>query len=1043
MKRLALASLAVAVAASWLLIAEEPKTDAKKIDLNGHSFTLPPGFEIELIAGPPLVDRPISAAFDDRGRLYVTESLGVGTREKTKDQLVKKPYRIVRLEDTKGNGHFDKRTIFVEKIMFPEGALWYDGSLYVCAPPSIWKLTDTTGNGVADQQVEWFQGKTLNGCANDLHGPYLGPDGWIYWCKGAFERQTYERPGKPPFVTRAAHIFRSRPDGSGLEPVMTGGMDNPVGLAFTPTGDRIFSTTFLQHPAAGKRDGMIHAIYGGIYGKDHDVIYDRDHKWTSPALMPVLTHLGPAAPCGMTRYESSVFGSDYRDSLFTCQFNLQKVSRHVLKPDGASFKTEDSDFVVSSNHDFHPTDVLEDADGSLLVVDTGGWYKLCCPSSQLEKTEVLGGIYRIRRKDAPAVDDPRGLKLAWEKLSAKELAGLLGDVRPTVQHRAMQTLAKNKDAVPVLVETLHSSSAEVRRNAVWTAARIDQAEARAAVRSALTDADATVRQAALHCVSLQRDREALPTLLKLLKTTSPRDQRAAAEAIGRIGDKTAVAALLDAVGMATDRVLEHSLTYALIEIDDREGTAPALTSKNPLIRRAALVALDQMDGSKLDVATVTPDLTSTTPALKETATWIVGRHPEWAGELVGSFHVRLGAKDMKDADRDELVRQLARFARAKPIQELLAERLRGPSVSTDGRRLAMQAMAQAGLKETPAAWLDGLAALLAVDDEAVIPEVLTTVRALTIPKERTDKITSALLRIATSDQAPVNTRLRALAAAPGGLAEVKSPVFELLVKHVDAEQPQVLRSLAADVLSRSKLTTDQLLALSDALKNTGPMEVDRLLETFVQSKDEPVGLRVLAALNVSPIRGSLRIDMIKPRLAKYNAAVQTKAEELYAILDADAAKQREHLDHLLATLEKGDAVRGQVIFNSQKTACVSCHTIGYVGGKVGPDLTRIGLLRNERDLLESVVYPSASFVRSYEPVRVTTKKGKTYNGVIRKDGLDEIVLALDATNEVRLARDDIDDMQPSKVSIMPAGLDKQLTPRELADLLAFLKACRR
>ena len=111
-------------------------------------------------------------------------------------------------------------------MMFPEGALWYDGSLYVTAPPSIWKLTDTNGDGVVDERVEWIKG-TLTGCGNDLHGPYLGPDGWIYWCKGASAQQTYERPGRKPFAPRASRIFRARPDGSNVESVMTAGRTIP------------------------------------------------------------------------------------------------------------------------------------------------------------------------------------------------------------------------------------------------------------------------------------------------------------------------------------------------------------------------------------------------------------------------------------------------------------------------------------------------------------------------------------------------------------------------------------------------------------------------------------------------------------------------------------------------------------------------------------------------------------------------------------------------------------------------------------------------
>ena len=382
---------ALASASSVVLVVSLALSD-KVTTSSDPVLTVPAGFEVERVAGPPLVNRPIVADFDDEGRLYVADSSG--SNDKVEKQLADKPHRIVRLEDKNGDGRFDSSVVFADRMMFPEGAMWFDGSLYVAAPPSIWKLTDTDGDGVADRREEWFQGKTLTSCANDLHGPYLGLDGWIYWTKGAFAQQTYEQPGKTPLVTRAAHIFRRRPGGAVIEPVMTGGMDNPVDVAFTPAGERLLTATFLEHPQLDRRDALIHAIYGGLYGKSHAVI--ENHKRTGN-LMPALTHFGAAAPSGLTRYASRVFGDGYRDNFFAALFNLQKVTRHVLEPSGATFTSRDSDFVVSTSRDFHPTDVLEDADGSLLVLDTGAWYKLCCPTSQLAAPEVLGAIYRVRR----------------------------------------------------------------------------------------------------------------------------------------------------------------------------------------------------------------------------------------------------------------------------------------------------------------------------------------------------------------------------------------------------------------------------------------------------------------------------------------------------------------------------------------------------------------------------------------------------------------------------------------------------------------------
>jgi putative heme-binding domain-containing protein len=760
--------------------------------------------------------------------------------------------------------------------------------------------------------------------------------------------------------------------------------------------------------------------------------------------MPVLTHLGAAAPCGLVRFESRAFGPEFQDNLFAALFNMHKVTRHVLTPNGASFTSRDEDFLVSDSLDFHPTDVLEDADGSLLVIDTGGWYKLCCPTSQLHKPDLLGAIYRIRRKGAPRSEDPRGLKLAWTKLSANELARLLDDPRPAVRRRAMQVLAaKGAPAMPSLTALVADShSVQSRRNAIWTATRIDHPEARALPRKALADHDETVRQVGLHSISLWRDREALPQLLSLLKSDSAHNRRGAAEAIGRIGDRAAVPALLDAAGKKSDRALEHALTYALIEISDAAGTAPGLNSKQALTRRAALVALDQMDGSTLEAETVARELSSTQPVLKETASWIVSRHPEWGETLADYLHNRLASKTLTPGERDELTGHLARFARTRSVQSLLARRLCDPGSSKETRQIVLRAIARSGLKEPPAEWITSMTGTLADKDIEILREAVAAARALSLGKQRPSDLIAALLRLASDGRVPVGVRLGALAAVPGGLTEVPGPLFAFVCSHLGSEEPVLARSLATEVLARAKLTSEQLIALAHSLNGVGPMELDRLVDAFAQSSDEQVGLALLAALNASPASSSLRGETLRPRLAKYPARVKKDLEVLCSRIDVDAIQQRAELEKLLGSLKPGDVRRGQVVFNNPKAACASCHAIGYLGGKIGPDLTHIARIRSERDLLESILFPSASLVRSYEPVSVTLKSGKIHNGLVRTDTPEEIVLTLSATEEVRITRTEIEEMRPSKVSIMPAGLDKLLTPQELADLLAFLRACK-
>lgn len=927
-----------------------------QVKLNGHTFTLPQGFTIEVAAGADLAPRPIACDFDEKGRLYVTDSSG--SNDKVKEQLEKKPHRILRLEDTNGDGAFDKQTVFVKNVMFPEGCMWLSGSLYVAAPPHILRFTDTNDDGVADKEEIWFDGKTLTGCANDLHGPYRGSDGYIYWTKGAFAKQEYTVNGKK-FATRAAHIFRAKPDGSGLEPVMTGGMDNPVDLVFTPSGDIIFSTTFFQHPANGRRDGLVHAIPGAVYGKDHDVVYE--HPWTSPHLMPPLTHMGPAAPCGLHRYESDQFGPDYANNIFCCQFNLRRVSRHVLVPSGSTYETKDFNFVVSDNIDFHPTDVIEDADGSLLIVDTGGWYKLCCPTSQLVKPDVTGAIYRVRKTDAH-----------------KEKA------KPKPQ--------------PLL---------------------------------------------RLREIGLKRDAAGLNEAVTALRDPNLNTRRVAAEALGRIGDPSAVPELLNALAdEKNDRQLDHALTYALIEIGAANPTARGLADPSPRVRRATLAALENMPNG-ITATAVFGELDAKDAVLRETAWWIAGRHPQWGTDLAGYFKDKLTRIDkLTPPEQDDLVGRAVPFLKTDAVRKAVGNALAGTTDSA-GQRAILRGLSRSGLKAFPAEWKAGLLVALFSRSDDVVRDAVLVLRA--VPpgaadfRDIVEQVSKYRERTATPLPKELGYALHATGPVGGELPP--EPAAQV-IDDLHRDRPGPVRVAAADWLARAALQAESLVALAGALKTANPLELPKLFGAFDKSKDEKVGLALVVALRDPVVRPAVRTEVVKPILDKYPPAVKAEAEKLYAELAEARKGELARLDKLLADLKPGDVRRGQLVFNSAKTNCVACHKVGYVGGTAGPDLTKIGGIRTERDLLEAVLFPSASFVRSYEPVRVVTTDERVLNGVLKKDAPDELVIVVAADKEERVPRADVASVAPSTVSLMPAGMEQQLSAQELADLIAFLRACK-
>jgi putative membrane-bound dehydrogenase-like protein len=1028
--------VALAAFGSVLLLGrgngEGPATDPAKSGDKLATLTVPPGFIVERVAGPPLVEHPYMACFDERGRLFVADAAGVNLAYE--DLAKKLPNRIRLLEDTDGDGRFDKGTIFADRMTFPMGVLWHDGALYAMSAPSMWRLRDTDGDGVADQREELVSKFGSSGNGADIHGPFLGPDGWLYWTDGRHGHEI-KRPDGSIMKGLAARIFRSRPDGRDVEVVCGGGMDDPVEITFTPEGEALATVDILL--GSPKRiDAIIHCIEGGVFPYHESY---KEFKRTGD-LLPAVSNLGWVAPAGLTRLRGTALGAAYHGNLFSAQFNRHRVQRHVLERDGATFRASNEDFLVSSDPDFHPTDVLEDADGSLLVIDTGGWFRIGCPTSQVSKPEVPGAIYRVRHKDAPRVADPRGQGMKWDQLSARDLTSLLDDPRFAVRDRAVEALGKRvPPAVEELTQVLRTSgSVTARRNAVWALTRIEGAKAREAVEGALGDDEMSVRLAAAHSAGLHRDAGAVSPLMKLAVTDPAAPvRREAATALGRLHRAEAAPALFDGLRTGGDRFLEHAFIYALIEIADRDGTAKGLRDPSPEVRRAALIALDQMDGGNLTRDQVTPLLNTSDPALQQTALVIMTARPGWANETVSLLDEWLHQEKLDEARQDSLRGALLAFCKDKAVQSLVARTLHEERTPAATRLLLLDTISRAPLEKVPSSWVAELGAALAARDDQVVQQAVLALRST-----RVGEFDDGLLALARDPARQPELRIAGLATAAPRLSKVDPSLFDFVVSRLDKDVAPLERLAAAQALVSVPLDNSQYERLSRVIAVAGSLELPHLVAPFEHSRDPAVGKLLLAALARSPGLMAISPEVLRRVLQDYPADVREAAAPLLKRLAVDTEQQKARLAELEPLLTGGDGARGREVFYGKKAACAACHSVRGEGGHVGPELSTIGAIRSGRDLLESVAFPSASFARGFEPYVVTTQSGKLITGILSRETPDAITLVTAERAEVRLARAELESIEPGRVSIMPQGLDTQLSRQELSDLLAFLQSLR-
>jgi len=706
--------------------------------LGEPQFTVPNGFMIEKVATNSDLKFPMFACFDQIGNLYVAQSSGGDLYDELQKQS--RGCRISLLTAQDDSGAFDRGKVFAEHLVFPMGLAWRDGKLYVADPPDLITLEDTDGDGRADKRTVILSGfgHRDNG---SLHGLTFGPDGWLYMTMGSPDGYRFQRADGSILSGTTGALLRCRPDGSDIE-VISRGFENLVEVAFMPGGEIVGTDNWFLMPTAGVRDGLVHLLEGGAYPLGTD---QGSAKLTTGELLPAIAMYPAVALSGLARFRGDGFGPDSKDALFSAQHNTRKIVKHRLEPLGATFRSVDQDFVTTDDPDFHPSDVLQDADGSLLIIDTGSWYIHHCPTGRIRKTTAKGGIYRVRKNARPRPQDPWGRKLNWASLSTRQLIEQLADQRIAVRDQSVQMLiAKGEMAVDPLTQLLRTARSEdVKEEIGWTLARIGTTSSLLVLRDELKRARPISISRGARALARTGDKGAKSALEDLLQHEDLHVRLAAAEALAHCGDQSSVPALAQALTSQLDKFLEHALIHALYRLAAQDQLAALLQQKAPRVQKAAMILLDQEPHNKLAAEAAVARLFDREEILRSTARFILQRHPESVSQIVPTL--RRIFTNHSTAELGSLREALLAFHSHPEISHLIAEAVSSQATDTsEALRIFLIGLMRQTTTEVPPEWVKALRAAFESGSTTIRAEVIQTTRSLRL--RGLDDLLSALAR---------------------------------------------------------------------------------------------------------------------------------------------------------------------------------------------------------------------------------------------------------------------------------------------------------
>ena len=958
-----------------------PESGKRPVVITGKSslalpkYDLPEGYTLEVAAASPLVTHPIMGCLDDKGRLFVGDAVGVNWN---KPQLeANPPNRVLLLEDTDKDGTFDKSTVFADKMTFPQGACWLNGSLYVGSPPGIWKLTDTDNDGVADQREMIVGGFEYTGNAADIHGPFLHPNGRLYWCHGRKGHKVVQKDGTLVDESLACGIWSCKPDGTDIAWHSLGCGDNPVEVDFTPDGDIIGVQNLYYTQPRG--DTIVHWLYGGVYERS-DQLKAIAHLPRTLETMPVMYNFGHVAVSGCAFWKN--YPTENREprtqQFMVTHFNTQRLVRMELTPSGSTYKAVENEFLRLHNPDIHLTDVMEDPrDGSLLLLDTGGWFRIGCPASLMAKSDLLGAVYRIK----PAKSVPIASHTSSQDKTAKlreTLAGLLPG-NDTSWSLAGEALGKE-----VIALMQSGGSFQQRRGCD--------------VMASLTDKELT---AVAKAESYQPLSDAL--LVLMAQPLPPAVEHAAMNAYFKRG--------YDLKNSASSPLLMRRILRA--QANHRGGY-----DKGPDFYTTG-VAFVHVADSDADLARTALQVVVEDPGADKYASALsdaVGT--EQASKLLGVMQTFV----LKFADKPETQKLVTRMLASEE-----------PMV----RMAALHGLAEQSLQVSNDAWLPLFDKMLA-GESPDFSLIFSAIKHL-----KTQHFDAALQAIANDTKRPLAIRLKALDSAKS--VKLTGETFTM-VKGVltDSASSAAAKIQAAGMIASAPMPKPQLLEVAPLFATLGPVELKSLLGIVRKSKEPEVGRSFATEIAKNPVIASQQESLYRTAfsdlppdifetiiLPAYNAAVA-----------ASEAKKRQLGPLADKVIASGNAANGKKNFEMGKGTCIACHKIGEAGRPIGPDLSHIGAIRTERDLLESILFPSNTLARDYEAHVIETTDGQQTLGVIKSHTAEGLLVIDIAGQEKTIAHQTIAGDTTLPTSLMPQDLDQTMPESDLLDLVAWLRSLK-